>query len=166
MNSWFGNPFRNYGYGKKTFTREKVNLINENGSVKLEEAHVTSSVNVNGRLEATNSKIASANINGHSFFSNCTIENKSTVNGSIKSVGSKFFNLLSVSSERVCLESSFVDKLDIRQVNGFTGIQVVELRNGSQINSSVHFESGQGEIWLYDESKITGSVVGANVIHK
>lgn len=156
-----------YNYGYQKYGKESLDSIQENGSVILEGTKVTGLVQVNGSLNAEESAIKSLQVNGQADLQNCVITNTATINGSLNADNTKFESELSVASQKIVLRMCSVDSLTIREVSGYTGKQVVDLRSGTNVTGPIIVESGNGEIWISSNSEISESqVTGAQVYRK
>lgn len=153
---------KSYGCGALIYGKEKLKNIFHNGSVTLNETTVSGTVQVNGHFDAKKSNIAELDINGSVAMDGCIIEGQATVNGSVKAQNSRFQKLLSIASEQVYINSSVIQELKIKKVGGFEGTQVVELHNATKVLGPISFESGKGEVVLYDASEI-GRIYGGTV---
>jgi hypothetical protein len=157
----------NYTYAHQQYGKETVDSIHVNGRVILEGTKILGLVQVNGSLQAKESAIHSLQINGQSDLHNCVVTNTTTINGSLNADHTKFQNALSVASEKIVLERCTVDSLTVRKVQGYTGTQVVDLRDGTKIIGPITVESGNGEIWISSNSEISeAQVSGALVFRK
>lgn len=153
-------------YGYQKYGKETVDSIKGNGSVLLEGTKVLGLVLVNGSLNAEESAIGSLEVNGKVDLKNCLVNNTATINGSLSGDNTKFQKELSVASQKITLRTCSVDSLIVREVSGYDGIQVIDLRSGTKITGHVVVESGNGEIWLSSNSKISDQVSGAKVVRK
>lgn len=154
----------NYGYQR--YGKETVDAIQANGSVVLEGTKVLGLVSVNGSLNAEESAIGNLHINGQVDLKNCLIDNTTTINGGLNADNTKFEKELSVASQKITLRTCSVDSLILREVTGYEGTQVIDLRSGTKVTGPIVVESGNGEIWLSSNSEITEQVSGAKVIRK
>ena len=157
----FGNSYGYQKYGKET-----VDAIQANGSVVLEETKILGTVSVNGSLNAEESAIGTLQVNGQADLKNCLINNTTIINGSLNAVNTNFQKELSVASQKIILGTCSVDSLIVREVNGYDGVQVIDLRSGTKITGPIIVESGNGEIWLSSNSEISDQVSGAKVYRK
>ena len=116
----------NYGY--QTYGKETVNSIQVNGTVVLKGTKVLGLMQVNGSVDADEASMDSIEVNGQAGLKNCLINNQSVINGSLTAENTKFQKELSISSQKITLRTCSVDSLIMRKVNGFDGIQVIELK--------------------------------------
>ncbi len=156
----------NYNYGHQNFGKETINSIQANGSVILDGTKVLGLVKVNGSLEADEAAIDSLQVNGQAGLKNCLISNSSIINGSLTADNTNFQNELSVASQKITLRTCSVDALTVREVVGFEGVQVIDLRSGTKITGPIVVESGNGEVWLSSNSEVSGQISGAKVYKK
>lgn len=156
---------KNYSCGALRYGKEKIKNIFHNGSITLNGTSILETAQVNGRFDAQKARIAELDVNGSVAVDDCIIEGQAKVNGSVKALKSKFNSLLSVASEQVDIDSSVLHELKIRDVEGFKGTQVVKLHNGTKVLGPISFESGKGEVILYDTSEV-GEIIGGTVSHR
>lgn len=155
----------NYGYQK--YGKETLDSIQGNGTVILEGTKILGLVQVNGSLKAEESAINTLQVNGQTDLHNCVIANTTTINGSLNADNTKFKNILSVASQKIVLGMCTVDSLTIREVQGYTGTQIIDLRSGTKVIGPISVESGNGEIWISSNSEISeAQVSGAQVFRK
>jgi len=155
----------NYGYQK--YGEETMDSVQGNGMVILEGTKVLGLVQVNGSLNAEESAIDSLQINGKTELRNCLITNTASINGSLTADNTKFQKELSVASQKIILRMCSLKSLTIREVTGFTGAQVVDLRSGTRVSGPIVVEAGNGEIWISSNSEISlDQVSGAKVYKK
>lgn len=154
---------KDVSHGSLVYGNEMVNRVQSNGFVTLNGTQVTEHLQVNGRLKAEEAEIEAMQVNGQATLDRCSIFQKSSVCGSLIATLSKFSDELSVSSEKVFFDSCTLNTLQIIKVNGYQGVQIVELRGKTKINGSIVFESGNGEIIADPECEITGNIVGGKV---
>lgn len=154
----------NYDYGYQKYGKETLSSIHGNGTVILEGTKISGLVQVNGNLKAEKSAINSLQVNGQTDLHDCVITNTTIVNGSLNADKTKFQNALSVASQKIVLRKCTVDTLTIREVSGYTGNQIVDLRSGTRVTGPIVVESGKGEIWISSNSEISeAQVSGAQV---
>lgn len=155
-----------YSYGYQKYGKETVDFVQGNGSVILEGTKVLGPVFVNGSLNAEESEIGSLQVNGQVDLKNCLINNIATINGSLNADNTQFQKELSVASQRITLRTCSIDSIIVREVSGYNGIQVIDLRSGTKVTGPIVVESGNGEIWLSSNSEISNQVSGAKVLKK
>ena len=154
-------------YGNQNYGKETIDSLQANGSVTLEGTKVLGLIQVNGSLNAEESAINSLQVNGQVGLRNCVIANTASINGSLNADNTQFQNDLSVASQKIVLRMCTVDSLTVRQVNGYTGVQIVDLRSGTSVKGPIVVESGNGEIWISSNSEISeNQVSGAQVYRK
>lgn len=157
-----GQSYGNQKYGKKT-----VDSIQANGAVFLKETKVLGIVSVNGSLSAEESAINCLQVNGQAVLNNCLVEQSAVVNGSLDAQNTQFQNDLSIASQKIVLRMCSVNSLTIREVSGYAGMQIIDLRSGTTVTGSIVVESGKGQILVSSNSKISElQVSGAVIIRK
>jgi len=118
-----------YDYGYQKYGKETIDSIQANGSVMLEGTKILGLADVNGSLNAEESAINSLRVNGLAELSNCVIENKAVINGSLKAVNTDFQSNLSIASQKIVLKMCTVNSLTVREVNGYSNPQIIDLRS-------------------------------------
>ena len=156
--------FTNYSPRKAQV--KKVKEIIKIGKVSTDGIIVEDKVKVEGEFQANNCTFGSLNIKGISYLNDCNITNDSNIHGIAVIVGCNFLNSLSVASSLVSIDSSSLPLLYIPKVNEKNATQIVEIKNYSIVYGSISFESGNGEVWIDQTSKLKGIVQGGVVIQK
>lgn len=154
---------KNINQGSQTYSKETVEEIQANGFVKLDGTRVTDHLQVNGHLKAEDTQIEEMQINGQATLNRCLVKQKSAVCGELVATNSKFADELSISSERVVFNSCALTSLHILRVEGYKGVQVVELRGKTRIGGSITFDNGNGEVIADLDTEITGEVIGGKI---
>jgi hypothetical protein len=153
-------------YGYHTYIKETLNSIQADGTAILEGTQVRGLTRINGILKAKASTLHALQVNGQAELNNCLITNGTSINGFLDADKTEFQQGLSIASQKVILRGSTADSLTIREVKGFTGKQVVYLRNGTVITGPIVFESGNGELWVSLSSKISEDLVSGGQIYR
>lgn len=157
----------NYNYGCQKYGAESVEAIYKNGSVILEATQVLRSVFVNGSLRANGASMNTLEVNGGVELNNCLVSNATIVNGSLNAQSTEFQGEVSVASQKTIFKSCTVSSLVLREVDGYTGTQIIDLRDGTKVIGSVVVCGGNGEIWLSQDSTVSlNDVSGARVYQK
>lgn len=154
---------KNINHGNQTYGKETIEEIQANGFVKLDGTRVTDHLQVNGCLKAENAQIEEMQINGQATLDRCLVKQKSIICGALVATNSKFTDELSVSSERVVFNSCTLASLHILRVGGYEGVQVVELRGKTTIDTLITFDSGNGEVIADPDTEITRGVIGGKI---
>lgn len=153
-------------YGYQKYGKKVVDSVEENGSIILEGTKVLGLAKVNGSFQAVDSEINSLLINGQVDLNNSLIANKSVINGSLNANNAKFQKNLSIAAQKIVLNMCTVDSLTIREVKGYTGSQIVDLRRGTTVTGPIVFEANNGEIWISPSSNISEAQVSGARIHR
>jgi hypothetical protein len=157
---------RDHGYGMRSYRNETVDAVTVNGMATLENTQVRGNTCVNGSLRADNSEMTELQVNGQAVLKNCLVRGNVVINGFLNAEDSKFYEGLSVSSQKTVFSNCSVASLRIRDTSSYGSVQIVELHKGTKINGPIVIDSGNGEVWLFSNSEVTGDVVGAKVIKK
>ncbi len=156
----------NQNYGYQTYEKETVESIQANGSVILDGTKVLGIIQVNGSLDADEAAIGSLQVNGQVNLKNSLISDNAIINGSLNADNTKFQKELSIATQKFTLRTCTVESLIVREVIGYEGAQIIDLRSGTKITGPIVVESGKGEIWLSSNSEVSGQVTGAKVYKK
>ena len=155
-----------FNYGCQKYENETVSSIQANGAVILDGTKVLGDVQINGSLNAEESEINTLQVNGQAELDNCVISDTTIINGSLNANNTKFQENLSVASQKIVLKMCSVNSLIVREVSGYMGTQIVDLRSGTNVTGSIIVESGNGEIWISSNSKISETLVSGAQVYK
>lgn len=153
-----------YGYSYQRHKNETIDCIQASGAVSLNGTRVLGSVNLNGSLSAEKSSIGSLQVNGHVNLNDCVIEQSTVINGSVVAQNTHFQSNLSVATQKIVLNSCSLHSLTIREVEGFIGMQTIEFLSDTTVAGPIVVESGNGQILVSSNSKISESQVSGAVI--
>ena len=153
------SPLQNYG-------AETIKTVQCNGSVSLNGTTVTSHTEVNGNLKAEQSSLNSLQVNGQATLSHCIITNAAHINGGLTSDNTQFQSPLTVTSQKITLKECTLTSLHMKKVTGYTGPQIIDLRNGTHIEGPITVDSGNGEIWTSSDTQISENQVSGAVIQR
>lgn len=137
-----------------------------NGSTTLDGTRLSGEVTVNGSFTASKAVLNSLEVNGQVTLKKCSVNGETVVNGGLVATATKFGSEVSVASPKITFDGCSVASLRVRGGVFLSGKQIVELRGGTHIDGPVVVESGNGEIWVFSGSKVSGTVEGAQVIQK
>lgn len=121
---------------------------------------------INGSLDADEAAIDSLQVNGQISLKSCLVNNGSIINGSLTADNTYFQKEVSAASQKITLTTCSLEALTVREIAGFEGVQVVDLRNGTKVTGPIVVESGKGEVWLSSNSEALGTISGAQVYKK
>lgn len=156
----------NSNYGCQKYGKETLESIQGNGSVILNGTKVSGLVQVNGSLNAEESAINTLQVNGQVGLNNCVITNTAVINGGLNADNTKFQKQLNVASQKIVLRMCTVESLTVKEVSGYTDVQIVDLRSGTTITGPILVESGNGEIWISSNSEISEEKVSGAVVYR
>lgn len=152
--------------GSGTYGAETLETLSGFGLVKLNGTSITNQLDMKGSLISQNAEIGTLNVMGEANLTGTTVKNNSLVEGSLQAVRSKFLGNVILSSQKAVFTATQLDSITVKKDMGFKGKQIIELKQGSIINGSVHFESGKGEVILFPGCQVLGPVTGGKVIKK
>lgn len=147
------------------------------GYFNIKKGAILGEAKVSGSVDAEDVSVGAAKISGSLSIKNSTISGPVKVGGGLDAKKTTFNDIIDVSSNKMVFSDSSTHSITVRKTNSsFTLFgwspfdvqkeQVVELRDGTMVNGSITFESGQGKVYVYGNSKITGTVKGGIVIKK
>jgi hypothetical protein len=151
--------------GSVTCGHGTVNSLSGNGIVTVNGTTVLGATVVNGLLNAEDANFLSLDVNGSVKLVQCTINDESSIKGSLTAASTKFEKTLKVySSETHFINSKVSSDLHL----GHTDFkkQVVYLDNFSEVSGDIIFDDGDGEVILRGQSKIGGKVIGGHTTLK
>ncbi len=152
--------------GRNAYGAETLDSLQATGLIKLQGTSIANSIRLTGSLISQNAKIGTLDIIGEANLTDTTIQHGGTVLGSLQAVRSTFLQPLTILSQKVLFTASRVESLIIRQDASFKGKQIVELKQGTIISGSIHFESGKGEVIIFPGCQVLGTVTGGKIVKK
>lgn len=148
------------------YGRETVKDINVNGSTSLDGTKVTDTISVHGSLYATHADLNKLYVNGSANLEKCTVHDIAKINGSLNGKDNTFKGVLTIYSNKVCLDSTSTQSIEIRKITRDNNQQVVILENNSTVMGNITFAAGNGVVVVDCNSKLTGNVIGGEIIKK
>lgn len=148
--------------GSGDIKKSTLGSLGVNGSGSLEDVHITQNLIINGSATAQKFSVAgSTHVWGDCRFTRATLQsvqlNSSRATFSDSSMTSVYVKKLHTSYWTKLLEQIFGEKTQTQQV--------LILKDNTIVSDDVSFESGKGEIHVYDTSEVKGKVSGAKVFH-
>lgn len=155
-------------FGSHKYGQETMVAFDVNGSLELNGTVILGNLIVNGYLSAKKTEIGFLEVNGAAELKECKIISGAIINGALEAEKSIFQKELSIAAETTVLRSTTAESIIIRQLEKNPAqernpIQILELRDGTRINGSISFESGEGEVIISADSEIIGDVKGGKV---
>lgn len=152
--------------GGANFGHETLEAIEGTGLIKLNGTTVENGIHISGSLISQNGQIGSINVSGEVSLTATTVKNGGSIMGSFQAVRSKIEAPLTILGQKTVITNSKLSGITIKKDASYKGKQIIELRLGSIVDGSIHFESGKGEVLLYQGSQVLGSVTGGKIIKK
>jgi hypothetical protein len=147
--------------GKLTAKDAQIATMQVNGKTSLDHCSIES-LQVHGKTSIDSCSVGAMEVYGKALLDNCSIKNKSSVTGSLDARSSTFADELTVAPEKVVFKSCSLSSLRIAEAKGSKRAQVVELKETTNVNGSITFERGNGEVILGSNCVISGnSLVGS-----
>lgn len=141
----------------------KIVTVASNGSFKGENVQVKDKIVINGSLD----------VNNITVLGNIEVKGKSTIKRGT-------LNQVQIAGKLATFENSTINHITIKKANnswdinlGFfsftwhgTSEQVIELKAGTIVSGDIVFESGEGEVRLFDTSEVKGTVKGGKIVRR
>lgn len=151
--------------GSNQYGEVELETIDGTGLIKL-NGTTAQAIHLTGSLVAQGAQIGMLDIMGEANLKDSTIQNASTVMGSLQATRTTFQNSLSILSQKALFTSSRLESITVKQDMGYKGKQIIELRQGTLINGAIHFESGKGEVIVFPGCQVLGDVTGGKIVKK
>lgn len=152
--------------GTESYGTETIASVKIDGFLKLNGTTVTDFVSVAGSLISRDAFLQHLHVQGEANLTGTEIRENAVIEGSVQAVHSKFYKNLSLSTQKAVFTHSNLQNISFLQDKGFKGKQILELRQHTIVEGSVHFESNKGEVHLYSGSQVLGSVNGGKIVRK
>lgn len=162
--SLFAEETKAIGGGQ--FGKETLESIDGTGLVKLNGTTVDHDVHVLGSLISQNGEVGSIHVTGEVNLTGTTVKNGGSIMGSFQAVRSKIEAPITILSQKTVITNSKLSGITIKKDSAYKGKQIIELRLGSIVDGPIHFESGKGEVLLYQNSQVLGPVTGGKIVKK
>ncbi len=143
-------------YGAQTFSG-----ITEQANVSLAGTNVNGTTYVNGNLTANGAQLHDVVVNGSATIVNSTINGSISVYGELQLQNCTVYGELSTYFNILTLTNTSANT--IINLNAF-GQQNILLQNGSIVNGSITFLSGNGIVSLSTNSFLAGAVNGGKFV--
>jgi hypothetical protein len=143
-------------YGSQT-----VPSISEQANVALNGTTVTGTTCVFGSLTASDAELGPVVVHGTATIVNSTINGPISVHGELQLQNCQVNGEISTYSSRLTLSSTNASSI-VNLSEG--GQQTITLRNGSNINGAISFQSGNGTVALSDGSYFSGLLSGGRSV--
>jgi len=156
-------PNQNISSGIVSYGKETMDSLEGNGFISLDGTQVRGKVSVNGNLKAQNATIGFLVCNGHANLQDCVIFGTSEVKGFMNAAKTEFQAGIIAGTQKIYLTDCATESLTIKDVSWAIGPQSVELKGNTVVKGSIIFESNKGVVYLSDQSRILGKVIGGNV---
>lgn len=151
--------------GSVTCGEGTINGLSGNGAVIVHGTVIKGLTSVNGMLNAKNAEFNALHVNGSVEIDQCLVNDSSEIKGTLHASASKFLNSIEVySNETKFFDSSVNGNLHINHSNHQK--QIVYLSGNSEVSGDIIFDDGNGEVIVKGAAKISGKVVGGNLINK
>ncbi len=142
-----------------------VQEIKGNGLVELNGTTVVDGVTVNGRLVANNASLNEVNVNGSFSLDKTKITGLSTINGSLNATDSNIAQTMELGSSESTLSGTTSADIIVTAMKPAVQ-QTLNLENSTKVLGSITFKQGNGLVYLFKTSSITGQVNDGKIINK
>lgn len=140
--------------------------LDATGLIKLNGTSITGPLHLTGSLIAKNGELGSLEILGEANLTDSLVKEGGSILGSLQAIRSTFQKPISVLAQKVVFTASHLEAITVLRDGGFKGKQIVELKQGTIVQGSIHFESGKGEVLVFPGSQVLGPVTGGKVVRK
>ncbi len=151
--------------GSTQYGAVALDALDGTGLIKLNGTTVAK-IHLTGSLISQNAEIGSLDIMGEANLTGTTVKNGGSIMGSLQAVRSTFQDSITLLSQKAVFTASRLEGITVRQDGGYKGKQIIELKQGTQINGPIHFESGKGEVILFPGCQVLGTVTGGKIVKK
>lgn len=151
--------------GMGNYGVEFIDSIHGSGLVKLNGTSV-SDLEVKGSLVSKDAQLGTIVVYGEANLRDTTVKGTTFIIGSMQSQGSVFQQTITLCTPKAVFTKTRIDSLTFQKDAGFKGKQVLELKQGTTVSGSIHFESGKGEVIVDSTSRINGTVTGGKITYK
>ena len=154
--------------GSLSFNNLSVkNKLNVNGTsfgLKL----IAKIIEFNGSIEASNVKAQLLTVNGSLTGSDITITEKTKLNGPAHVNNAQLHSVDIASTIAAFIDSEITGNTVIKKVitNDKPAKQIIELKGNTVVLGDITFEQEGGEIHLYDQAEVKGTVLNGRVVKK
>lgn len=153
-------------FGQHQFGSTTLEALTAAGLVKLSGTSIQNTLHVDGSLIAKDATIGTLEVTGEANLTRTTLHNPTRIFGSLQANHSTFEQLLTIQTQKAVFTATSLNAITVQKDVAFKGKQILELRQGTQVNGPILFESGKGEVLVYPGSLLLGSVTGGKVIKK
>lgn len=182
--------------GAASVNEKRLKFLEINGSATFKDLKIADYMKVNGSATGKNLQVKTLEVNGSltakyliindmivsgaASLREALIKGSLSVNGSLKCEQIKVQGKTSIAGDLKVSSGEFQDieiKSDLAEIirskannivfsNQQVAQKILELKSGTTVSGNVTFKSGKGTVYLYDGSKIGGTVEGGEVIKK
>lgn len=149
--------------GNLSAVHSSMHKIDVTGNVRLTESKVTGTFDVVGDLTSINSSINNIDVAGEAKITHTTILGTAGITGDFVSLDSTFLSSITVVSKSVKFKNSTIHDLYIKSNNKDKPKSKVFL-NGGEVLGNIIFDYNNGEIYVSNNAKINGKVIGGIII--
>ncbi len=163
--SFFSSAFaeEKEAFGLTSYGAITLDSLKSAGLLKLNGTSVAA-LQVKGSLIAKDATIGSLEIFGEANLSNSTVEKTSSIFGTLQATHAIFLQPLTLQTRKATFTASKLDSIRIQSNEDRKGKQVLELRQGTEVNGPIVFESGNGEVHVSRNSHLFGPVTGGKIL--
>lgn len=152
--------------GTSSYGAETLQSLEMLGTLKLQGTTISSLLKITGNLSASNAHLHQVEAVGNVSLINTSVAQEVDIIGTVKAVDSTFEKPISFLGQKGTFSKCRLAGVTIQKDHAFKGTQILELKNSTQVSGPIVFEGGEGKVFLYSGSKVTGSVTGGVVIRK
>ncbi len=157
------NPIQNISSGIVSYGKETVDTLQGNGLVSLDGTTVRSKLEVNGSLKAVNATIGFLVCTGYANLQECVIYGTSEIKGFMSATKTVFQGQINASTQKIYCTDCITESITVKEAGWTIGAQSIELKGKTLVKGSIIFESNKGTVYVSDQSRILGKVIGGTV---
>lgn len=155
------------------------------GGSQIISSKIENTLKASGSLDARDLRVGPVKVEGSCDIKDSVINGSVKISGSLNAEKTEFKGAVTIKGIKTILKNCTTQSIEILKNNsgscslGLFGWcsfgssssddekqPVIELRNGTVVNDSIRFESGDGIVYVYDKSSIKGKVIGGTVVTK
>lgn len=144
--------------------KETIGQFNCAGVLKLNGTTINN-LQVNGSLLATDAELGALSVHGEANLRGTRVNQPCHIFGYLRAQDTTFNSPLTLGAHKAVFTACKINSITIQEEMGFKAKQIIELKQGTVVDGTIHFESGKGEIHSYG-AKITGAITGGKLIKK
>lgn len=152
--------------GSDSYGEQTIESLEVCGTVKLNGTTILDRLKITGNLITLKASLPSVNAVGDVQLSETKIKEQMNVIGSLRASQSIFEKQLSFLGQRATFSKCTLCDIAVERDLAFKGKQIIELKDKTFVDGSIEFQKGNGEVWVYPGSRISGAITGGKIVRK